>query len=61
MDNIFWIVLGLVLVVEGLMPAVNPRAYRRMVQMLSERDDRSLRMIGLVMMIVGALIVYTLK
>ena len=61
MDNIFWIVLGLVLVVEGLMPAVNPRAYRRMVQMLSERDDRSLRVIGLVMMIIGALLVYTLK
>jgi len=61
MDNIIWIVLGLVLVVEGLMPAVNPRAYRRMVQMLSERDDRSLRIIGLVMMIIGALLVYTLK
>ena len=61
MDNILWIVLGLVLVVEGLMPAVNPRAYRRMVQMLSERDDRSLRTIGLVMMIIGALLVYILK
>ncbi|MEJ2449928.1 MAG: DUF2065 domain-containing protein [Gammaproteobacteria bacterium] len=58
MATIIWTALGLVLVLEGLFPALSPNAYRRMVQMMSERDDRSLRRIGLVMMIAGALLIY---
>ncbi|MEJ2390186.1 MAG: DUF2065 domain-containing protein [Gammaproteobacteria bacterium] len=58
MAKIIWTALGLVLVLEGLFPALSPNAYRRMVQMMSERDDRSLRRIGLVMMIAGALLIY---
>lgn len=58
MAKIIWLALGMVLVLEGLFPALSPTAYRRMVQMMSERDDRSLRRIGLVMMIAGALLIY---
>lgn len=58
MGKIIWLALGLVLVFEGLFPALSPTAYRRMVQMMSERDDRSLRRIGLIMMIAGALLIY---
>jgi uncharacterized protein YjeT (DUF2065 family) len=58
MTKIIWLALGLVLVIEGLLPALNPHAYRRMVQMMGERDDRTLRLIGLVMMIAGALLIY---
>lgn len=58
MTKIFWLALGLVLVVEGLFPALNPHAYRRMVQMMSERDDRTLRLIGLMMLIAGAILIY---
>jgi len=58
MAKIFWLALGLVLVIEGLFPTLNPHGYRRMVQMMSERDDRTLRLIGLVMMIAGAVLIY---
>jgi uncharacterized protein YjeT (DUF2065 family) len=58
MTNVIWLALGLVLVIEGLLPALNPGAYRRMVQLMSQQDDRSLRRIGLVMMILGALLIY---
>jgi len=58
MAKIFWLALGLVMVIEGLFPALNPNAYRRMVQMMSERDDRTLRLIGLAMMIAGAFLIY---
>ena len=61
MTKIIWLALGLVLVIEGLFPAINPGAYRRMVQMMSERDDRTLRLIGLAMMVIGALLIYMLK
>ena len=59
MAKIFWLALGLVLILEGLFPALNPNAYRRMVQMMSERDDRTLRLIGLVMLVLGAILIYT--
>ena len=58
MEKIIWLALGLVLVIEGFLPALNPRLYRRMVQMMGERDDRTLRLIGLIMMIVGAFLIY---
>jgi len=61
MDNVYWIALALVLVLEGLFPAISPSAYRRMIQMMSEKDDRSLRIIGLLMMGAGALLIYILK
>lgn len=58
MAKIIWLALGLVLVIEGLLPALNPRAYRRMVQMMGERDDRTLRIVGLVLMMIGAFLIY---
>ena len=58
MAKILWLAFGLVLGIEGLFPALNPNAYRRMVQIMSARDDRTLRLIGLVMMIAGALLIY---
>lgn len=46
------------MVIEGLFPALNPNAYRRMVQMMSDRDNRTLRLIGLMMMVAGAILIY---
>ncbi len=61
MWNDLWIALALVLVVEGLLPALNPRGYRRMVQLLGTKDDRAIRVMGLVLMILGAIGIYFLK
>ncbi len=51
---------GLMLVLEGLLPTLNPRGYRRTLQMLLAMDDHTLRRIGLASMISGALLVYLL-
>ena len=61
MNNVFWVALALVLVLEGLIPAISPTLYRRMVQLMSEKDDAGLRTIGLVMMGLGAVIIYFVK
>ena len=61
MGDIFWVSLALVLVLEGFFPAVSPALYRRMVQLMSEKDDAGLRRIGLVMMGLGAVIIYLVK
>lgn len=49
-----WVALALVLVIEGVLPFLNPlglrKAYGHMIQM----DDRSLRLYGLISMIAGA-------
>ncbi len=48
--------LALLLVIEGVIPFVNPQALRRMLATLNELDDRSLRIAGLVSMILGLVI-----
>lgn len=55
------IVLGVVLIVEGVPWFLSPRGTKRMLGELFQMDDRSLRAIGLVFMLAGLLIVYLAK
>ena len=55
------VAVGLVLVIEGLLPSLNPRAYREMMRTLSEMPDRVLRGVALASMIVGALLIYIVR
>lgn len=48
--------LALVLVLEGLLPFVNPARLRQMLLQIAQVDDRTLRTAGLVSMIAGILI-----
>lgn len=56
-----WVALALLLVLEGLLPALSPRNYRKAAQSLNQLDDRSIRTTGLVLMVLGAVLVYWLK
>ncbi len=56
-----WAALALVLVVEGLLPAISPRGYRQTMIQVTRMDDRSLRSVGLVSMILGALLLYLIR
>lgn len=55
-----WLALALLLVLEGLLPALSPRNYRKATQRMGEMDDRSIRTTGLILMIAGAVLVYWL-
>ncbi len=55
------IVLGVVLIVEGIPWFLSPRGTKRMLIELSRLDDRYLRVIGLLFMLAGLLLVYTVK
>ncbi len=61
MSEVLWLAAALLLVLEGLFPALAPALYKRMMKAVSEKDERSLRMMGLVMIGVGALLVFLLK
>jgi hypothetical protein len=56
-----WAALALVLVIEGMLPALSPRGYRRAMLAMTQMDERSIRITGLVSMIAGALFLYLVK
>lgn len=56
-----WVALALVLVIEGLLPSISPRSYRRVMIQVAQMDDRSIRTTGLVTMVIGAVLVYLLR
>ncbi len=53
--------LTLVLVIEGVLPFLNPAGFRRMLMMVSQVDDSTLRFAGLSAMIVGCLLLYVVR
>ena len=53
--------VGLMLVMEGIMPFLNPRAFRRALAAVVQADDRMLRMVGLLCMLVGAGLLYFVR
>jgi len=55
-----WIALGLVLVIEGLLPALNPKAFKQTMSTIRELNEGTLRAMGLISMTVGAVVVYVL-
>lgn len=54
----FWIAaFGLFLVIEGLVPAINPDGYKKFVQLLADVSGDNLRLVGLSSMIAGVLLI----
>ena len=55
------VALALFFVIEGLFPVLNPGGYRRMIQIVSQMPDRSIRSWGLFSMILGLVLLYIFK
>jgi len=55
------IALCLVLVIEGIVPFLYPRRWREMVTMLSEIDDKTMRVAGLASMLFGTGLLYLIN
>ena len=54
----FFIALALLLVIEGMLPFLNPRGMKQMLETMLQMDDRSLRISGLVSMVLGLILLY---
>ena len=48
-----WAALALVLALEGLIPFISPNGYRNMVRQMAEMPEKTIRSVGLVLMIGG--------
>jgi uncharacterized protein YjeT (DUF2065 family) len=59
--NDLWAAFALYLVLEGLMPFANPNGMKRALAQLSQLDERTLRIVGLVSMIAGAVLLYFVR
>lgn len=53
--------LCLVLVIEGLLPFLSPRTWRGLVAQLGGVDDGTVRVTGLVMMLLGAGLLFLVR
>lgn len=53
--------LALLLVIEGILPFLNPAGLRKTLAVMSQMDDRTLRIAGLVSMVAGAVLLTLIK
>jgi len=61
----FWrelaIAFCLLMVIEGIMPFIAPQRWRKMVRLIAEVDDRRMRMMGLISMLIGTALLYLIN
>lgn len=55
------VALALLLIIEGIVPFLNPQAMRRAMLALAEMNDGALRFAGLTVMVVGCLLLYAVR
>ena len=61
MSDAMWLSLALLLVIEGLMPAINPGGWRRMFEQILRLQDNQIRAVGLVSMVAGLLLLWLVQ
>ena len=50
--------VALVFVLEGILPFLSPRGFKESMRMVADMQEKSLRMLGFVVMLIGLLILY---
>lgn len=53
--------VALILVVEGVLPFLNPAYFRRVIALIGQMDNLTLRIGGLISMALGVTLLYVLK
>jgi len=53
--------LALVLVIEGLLPFINPRSYKNTMQQMLSLPEKTIRMIGFGSMLAGVIMLYLVR
>lgn len=53
-----WVATALMLVIEGIMPFINPTVFRRALLQMANMKDQQLRIIGLFSMVFGVVLLY---
>lgn len=56
-----WIATALILVLEGILPFLNPDGFRRTLITIAKMNDQQLRFIGVTSMLAGVILLYIVK
>ncbi|NBS08886.1 MAG: DUF2065 domain-containing protein [Betaproteobacteria bacterium] len=59
-SDLIWTSLGLVLVIEGLLPFISPAGWRRMFLQVQQLQDGQIRFFGLICIALGLLLLVLL-
>lgn len=59
--NDLWAAFALYLVLEGIMPFLNPGGMKRTLLQIAQLDERRLRALGLVSMLAGAFLLFFVR
>ena len=51
--NDLWTALALVMVIEGILPFISPKAFKQYLLSMQELSESTIRNFGLIMMLVG--------
>jgi uncharacterized protein len=55
------VAIAMVFVIEGMVPFLAPGRWRRLVATMADLDDRTMRTMGLVSMLVGLALLYLIR
>ena len=55
------VALCMVLVIEGILPFLSPRRWRRVAEMARRVDDQTVRVLGLSSMVIGTTLLYFVR
>lgn len=53
--------IGLVFIVEGIMPFIRPESFRRYLEAMQRQPDHQIRLMGFISMIFGVVILYIVR
>ncbi|MBV1881993.1 MAG: DUF2065 domain-containing protein [Pseudomonadales bacterium] len=57
----FFAAMALVMVLEGMLPFLSPKSLRRTYLMVTQMDDMTIRVSGLVSMVVGVILLFLIR
>ena len=59
--NDLWTALGLLMVLEGIMPFLSPKAFKQYLISMQDLSEQSIRRIGLIAMLIGLMTLYFVR
>lgn len=58
LSHSLWVGMALMLVIEGILPFLNPAAFKRTLLQMATMQDSQLRKVGLLSMLLGLILLY---
>lgn len=56
-----WAAIALMLIIEGMMPFINPGTFRKMLSAVNDMEDRNIRVLGAIWIGLGLLALYWVR